>query len=212
MHAEATNRASRRFFRTHRLSVSALDEIQFAVSWNAVARKYNRLYLDGILSFRDHVRMRLQALFEDEITSDEADRFFEEYLVEYEKGWRLHADVRHCLEALKQNRLGIISNGSSEYQRKKLRVLGIHDRFDTIVISEEIGISKPDKAIFTKACEIAGVRSGECSYVGDRLENDIRPAIEAGMRGVWLNRNQIAGGILGVVSITSLSELPDALK
>lgn len=86
--------------------------------------------------------------------------------------------------------LGIISNGTSEGQGRKVRTLGLTRWFvpEHIVISGEVGLRKPDPAIFQLAAERLGARPEACWYIGDTFGNDIVPAAEAGWHAVWLNR------------------------
>jgi len=83
--------------------------------------------------------------------------------------------------------LEIISNGESYQQRKKLIVTGLIDRFSTITISEELGLSKPDPKIFIEACRAAKVNPSDCWHIGDDLTADAKGSLSAGLRGVWLN-------------------------
>ena len=85
------------------------------------------------------------SLFTQETLSDgEADARFGVYLRCYESHWSLFADVLVCLERLSSMPLGIISNGNSDQQHQKLKRTGILERFSTVVISEEVGASKPE--------------------------------------------------------------------
>ena len=103
---------------------------------------------------------------------------------------RLVPGVPELLAILRnQVKLGIISNGRSPTQRQKL------DRFsdelgdlDKIVISEEVGLSKPDSAIFKLALNELEVNPRLSVMVGDSWENDIVPAIRCGLTAIWFNR------------------------
>ncbi|MDY7220936.1 HAD-IA family hydrolase [Halalkalibacterium halodurans] len=82
---------------------------------------------------------------------------------------------------LKNYRLGIITNGESLLQRIKLKKLGIERYFEVVVISEEVGISKPHGVIFRKAVDMLGVQVGHSIYIGDHLYNDIYGASLEGL-------------------------------
>lgn len=60
--------------------------------------------------------------------------------------------------------------------------------FDVVSASAELGVSKPDRRIFTYALEQAGCRPEEALMVGDRLDNDVLPAKELGMKTVWVRQ------------------------
>lgn len=118
-------------------------------------------------------------------------------------------DVIPCLELLKDCRLGIITNGDSIQQRQKLEQLGIQAYFQTVVVSGDIGVSKPNPEIFIEACKIASVRPEECLFIGDNLAVDILASEKIGMRGIWLNRNNDDSHLR---TIRSLSELNSRLE
>jgi putative hydrolase of the HAD superfamily len=164
---------------------------KFQDRWRTLAEHYVHRYLTGELSFQDQRRERLRQLFANKrILSDvEADTMYNSYLTFYENSWKLFPEVKDCLNELTGVNLGIISNGDAILQKQKLRSLGIIDNFTTIVISGEVGISKPDSRIFLMACRKAGVSPSECWHVGDDLKVDVQGSISSGINGIWLNRN-----------------------
>ena len=81
--------------------------------------------------------------------------------------------------------LGLITNGRSLIQRRKLRGLGLEASFDTVVISEELGVRKPDARIFLHALERLDVEAAQAAYVGDNPAPDIAGARGAGLKAVW---------------------------
>ena len=85
-------------------------------------------------------------------------------------------------------RLGIITNGASEMQNKKIDSLGIRPFFDAVIISGEVGIRKPDEEIFCMACEKLNVDNKSTVFVGDNFEKDVIGAKNAGMYAVWMKR------------------------
>jgi 5'-nucleotidase len=82
-------------------------------------------------------------------------------------------------------RLGLIANQGPE-ARDRLDALGMLGAFEVVALSEEVGHSKPDPALFRHALEQAGARGDECLMVGDRLDNDVAPAAAVGMSTVWV--------------------------
>jgi putative hydrolase of the HAD superfamily len=81
----------------------------------------------------------------------------------------------------------IITNGLTEVQKAKIRKTGLDKIFDTVIISEEMGVKKPDTQIFNIALERIGVRADESMFVGDHLHNDVGGSQSAGMKGIWFN-------------------------
>jgi putative hydrolase of the HAD superfamily len=85
-------------------------------------------------------------------------------------------------------KLGIITNGSSYIQNKKINKPGIRKYFKEIIISNEAGIRKPEKAIFILCCNRLNVKPSEALYIGDNYEIDIIGATEAGLNAIWINK------------------------
>jgi putative hydrolase of the HAD superfamily len=145
-----------------------------------------------------------------DLKDHEADAVFEKYMNAYEANWALFADVRPCLSALQGLRLGVISNGPSREQRRKLTRLGIEPSFEQILISEECGFAKPNAGIFARACVLANVAAHEAWYVGDHFEIDCGGATAAGLRAIWLNRRGERPRADARV-VSSLAQVPDVV-
>ncbi|AZS15981.1 HAD family hydrolase [Paenibacillus lutimineralis] len=112
----------------------------------------------------------------------------------YELNYMTHARaMNHAVWTLEQCRaldlrLGIITNGRSEVQHGKIDQLGLRPFFDTIIVSGDIDIKKPDPRIYRTALERLGTAAEETIIVGDHPRNDIWGAANIGIRGVWLRR------------------------
>ena len=127
------------------------------------------------------------------------------------EGVRLYPETIGVLEKLSQNyRLGIVANQSTSI-RELLKVWGIESYFQLIILSEEVGLSKPDPTIFTLALQKANIPADRVVYVGDS-DNDILPAKSLGMYTIRIltgfgkyasENNQLKSDW----SITSLQEL-----
>lgn len=100
-----------------------------------------------------------------------------------------YPDAENVLHYLhdKGYKLGVIANQFlGTEQRLKNWVLLKY--ISVVAASAELGVSKPNKQIFLKAFEMAGCSPGNAVMVGDRLDNDIYPAISLGMRTVWIKQ------------------------
>ena len=86
-------------------------------------------------------------------------------------------------------RLGVVSNNILAEQEAKLAQFGMRALVDALVVSADVGVAKPDPAIFQIALSRLGVRPGEAVMVGDSWPSDIVGATRAGLRAVWLNRH-----------------------
>lgn len=130
---------------------------------------------------------------------------------------RLFDDVQELFTWLSRTGLplALITNGASDTQRDALRVLGIEQRFGAVVISGEVGVAKPDAAVFGLAIEKLGVNPANVWHVGDSLRVDVAGAKAAGLTAVWLNRNRLPwkeGDPRPDYEIQSLTELAGLLS
>ena len=98
-----------------------------------------------------------------------------------------YSDAAATLKELKRRRyhIGIIAN-QSPGAANRLKNWGLSEHIDVVAASAELGASKPDKAIFEQALNMAGCSPSETAMIGDRLDNDIIPATELGMVTVWI--------------------------
>ena len=95
----------------------------------------------------------------------------------------LNPGAREVVEGLAQHfQLGMITNGYSDSQRGRLAAAGWSDRFDPLLISEEVGLAKPDARIFDMALEQLEFGPEEVLYVGDSLSHDREGCLRAGIR------------------------------
>jgi putative hydrolase of the HAD superfamily len=81
-----------------------------------------------------------------------------------------------------QYRLGMVTNGTGQTQRAKLAALGLEGLFDPLVISEEIGVRKPDARAFELAIADWRIPAESVLFVGDDPVSDVAGAEAAGMR------------------------------
>jgi putative hydrolase of the HAD superfamily len=86
-------------------------------------------------------------------------------------------------------RVAVVTNGPPS-QRAKVEGCGLLPVVDAVVISDEIGVSKPDLRIFREAARIAGGDIGRAWLIGDNPEADIAAAVEMGIPGIWLRRGR----------------------
>ena len=101
----------------------------------------------------------------------------------------LEPETRGMLETVQRAGivLGIVTNGTAR-KRHTVALLDLDGRTSCIVISGELGHRKPDPAIFDRVIACLGVPANAILFVGDRLQQDIAGAQQAGMRTVWLRR------------------------
>nr|MBR6145888.1 YjjG family noncanonical pyrimidine nucleotidase [Paludibacteraceae bacterium] len=103
--------------------------------------------------------------------------------------------------------LTIISNGFGEVQYYKLAHSGLQDLFTHLLISEEVGINKPQPEIFRIALERNGVTADEAVMIGDSYNSDIAGAKAAGIDQIWIHQ-----GETGETATYIVPTLKDVLK
>ena len=106
---------------------------------------------------------------------------------EYLNAHDLYPDARPCLQALKDAGyfVGVAGNQTARAGRF-LRELNLP--CDVLATSDEWGATKPDARFIDKLVAVSGHDRGEIAYVGDRLDNDIAPAAQAGLFTIWVRR------------------------
>ena len=82
----------------------------------------------------------------------------------------------------------IITNGMKEAQRPRIAKLGLEKYFQSITVSDEIGVAKPDPAFFDHTFSLLlTAEKSDCLVVGDSLHSDIQGGIKYGLDTCWLN-------------------------
>ena len=84
-------------------------------------------------------------------------------------------------------RVAVVSNNLLEEQEDKLRHCGLDRYVDVLVVSEEAGVSKPDRRIFEIALARVGCSAADAVMVGDSWAADVIGALDAGIRAIWFN-------------------------
>ena len=130
----------------------------------------------------------------------------------------LYPDAIPCLRAVAERgyRLGVIGNqpSSAEIMFRQATI-----PIELVASSATWGVAKPDPAFFARIASDFALPPGEIAYVGDRLDNDVGPAAQAGMVAVFIRRGPWAWIQAGrstpaeaAIVVESLAELPDALE
>ncbi|GAA1430745.1 HAD family hydrolase [Streptomyces thermospinosisporus] len=183
--------------------------------WREITDAQWARFAAGEVDFVTQRRDRTRVFLGRELTDQEADDWFGRYLVHYEAAWSLFPDVLPVLDALAAtHRHAVLSNSSLPVQDRKLRVLGVHDRFEAILCAAELGVSKPEPGAFLAACEALSLPPEQVAYVGDHPEIDGRGAAGAGLLSVWIDRTGGRAAVDppgGPRRIASLAELPALL-
>ncbi|MEU4267010.1 HAD family hydrolase [Streptomyces sp. NPDC026092] len=194
--------------------VDGFDSVGQALSrWQELTVVHWRRFEAGGVDFLDQRRERVRDfLAAPGLTAAEADAWFGRYLAHYEAAWELFPDALPVLDLLAGDyRHAVLSNSSIHNQDRKLRVLGVRDRFEAVVCAAELGVAKPAAEAFHAACDALGLAPAEVAYVGDQPDIDALGAEGAGLRGIWLDRAG-TGGRPELTRITGLAQLPGLLR
>ncbi|MFH8499584.1 HAD family hydrolase [Streptomyces coeruleorubidus] len=211
--------ADRLGMRAHLTAEGLLDDYdtveQAITRWREITDAQWARFAAGEATFEAQRRDRVRVFLGQDLTDAEADAWFKRYLARYEAAWALFPDVLPVLDALAaSHRHAVLSNSSIHVQDRKLRVLGVHDRFESILCAAELGVSKPEAGAFLAACEALDLAPHQVAYVGDHPEIDGRGAADAGLLSVWIDRGGAYATIdppVGPHRIASLAELPSLL-
>jgi putative hydrolase of the HAD superfamily len=91
-------------------------------------------------------------------------------------------------EIVKSYRLGIVSNAQEAFTLPELDLYGLRAYFETIVLSSEVGVKKPNSRIFQKALDNLKIEPQQAAFIGNDLFADIMGAGKLGMKTIYLGR------------------------
>ncbi len=123
--------------------------------------------------------------------------------------------ARELLDYLKSRgyKIGVISNGFYEVQHRKMESSDIIDYFDAVVLSDDIGVNKPDKRIFDYALQKSNAEAQSTLIIGDNPDTDIVGAVGAGWYAIYFNRNGEGAELnnIDAIEVYNLVEIHDIL-
>ena len=121
-----------------------------------------------------------------------------------------YADALPCLETLRRRGLLVGAVGNTLTEAEDL----LREHVDLVGSSARWGVEKPAPAFFERIVSECGVAAGAIAYVGDRVDNDVEPALAAGMVGVHIRRGpwgHLHEPPAAALRVSSLEELPRVL-
>ena len=120
--------------------------------------------------------------------TDLADHLSEDYVYWSPRIVRLVPGTMELLDYLKPKyHLHLITNGFQEVQDTKLSLSGLKPYFETLTVSEEVGVKKPNPEIFHYALQKAHAKAEESLVIGDEMAVDIDGARAAGIDQIFFN-------------------------
>ncbi|CAN5696559.1 pyrimidine 5'-nucleotidase [soil metagenome] len=151
--------------------------------------------LQGVLSLDEARTARFRQLFEwyGERASDAmVDTATTVYRQIYQAARRPVPGVLPLLQQLRASvKIGVVTNNLLSEQQEKLAYCGLTPFVDLLIVSEEVGVAKPDPAIFQAALQRLEYTVSEVVMVGDSWRADILGATNLGIRAIWLNRHAL---------------------
>ena len=169
----------------------------------------------GTVTIQELKIRRFSDLFDYFKLNADSEAFSEIYLKELGEGGYL---LDGALDVLKscagRFRIGAITNGIGNVQRSRIKKAGIGQYFETVIISNDVGIAKPDPGIFTIALEGMNLlKKDDVLMIGDSLSSDILGGINAGLDTCWINRHEEESGVIKpVFTISKITELMEILS
>jgi 2-haloacid dehalogenase len=155
---------------------------------------------------------RFEELFAELGLALDAAEFGSAYLGHLSRQTQLVDDALEVVEALRSGHgIAVVTNGLAEVQRPRFATSPLGRHVDHLVISEEVGIAKPDPAIFALALERMGDPDPhEVLVVGDSLASDIAGGNAAGLATCWFNPRGLerTSEVTPTHEIRRLAELP----
>ena len=141
-----------------------------------------------------------------------ADHLSEDYVYWSPRIVRLVSGTMELLDYLKPKyHLHLITNGFQEVQDTKLSLSGMKPYFETLTVSEEVGVKKPNPEIFRYALRKAHAAAEESLMIGDEMAVDIDGARDAGMDTMFFNPSGIAVEGERTFEVHRLAEIQDYL-
>jgi len=161
---------------------------------------------------REIVKLALKEY--DNIENDGLIKLADNYSRIHEKLWYLFGDVEETLQKLKNEgiKLGIMTNGTSESQRGKLKRFDIEKYFDYIFIEGEIGYGKPDIKIYEYMLQTTKAECNKIIMVGDNLIWDIEPPQKSGIFTIWINTKGAQLGNFNIKPDKIINRISDIIE
>ena len=177
------------FFKILKKNNLNIDVSKFLNSYHPINRKYWDLYRENKVSKADLRYYRLSDTFK-KLNYDINDNLINQLAIDYIEHLsdfnHLIPDTLIVLNSLKSNyRMHIITNGFKEVQKRKLEKSKLIQYFDSVTISEDVGVKKPHKLIFDHALTAANANVENSVMIGDNFNADILGALGVGMKAIY---------------------------
>ncbi|ENU30736.1 MULTISPECIES: HAD family hydrolase [unclassified Acinetobacter] len=142
------------------------------------------------------------------------DQLLESYINDFNKFSCCYENVEITINQLKQHGylIGLISNGRTPFQEHNFYALGLSEFFSSILVSEAVGLRKPDPKIFLLSCTQLGVPPQDCIFVGDNEIADIQGAKKVGMRTIFFHPDPQVESLIADANLHNYEKFSEILK
>lgn len=161
--------------------------------WHRVETIYFSQYAAGIMTLSEHRRARMRDFLQHtnaKIDEVGLDLLWSDYLRHYSNSWIAYRDASDALNSFRTAgyKMAVLTNGQQAQQEAKLEAIGLNTLFVACLAIGSVEALKPDPRAFAQLCRVLECEPHEVLFVGDDVDVDVRASIQAGLRGVWLNR------------------------
>ena len=161
-------------------------------TYHELLEQWHGKVLAGLISIDESrlERFRLLLSSTHAIASDDESRAAARcYRDAYDAAYRPVPGAIEVLQSIKvECPIGIVTNHVVSEQVKKVATIGVEPFVNELVVSEEVGVAKPDARVFEAALSRLGGTADEAVMIGDSWSSDILGATGLGIRAIWLNR------------------------
>ena len=200
------------FFKILKKNDISIDVSKFLNCYHPVNRKYWEMYRENKVSKADLRYYRLSDTFKKlnyDINDDIINQLAIDYIEHLSDFNHLIPETLTILELLKSKyKMHIITNGFKEVQKRKLQKSDLIQYFETVTISEDVGVKKPHKLIFNHALTAANANVESSIMIGDNFNADILGALGVGMKAIYYDfHNTNEQERENVIIVKSLKEI-----
>ena len=145
--------------------------------------QYNHGKIDRDELQRNRFKYTLEQL---DLDGDKYEEVGSYYMDCYANHWQWMDGASKAYDRIRSHfQVGVITNGFSETQKKKFNRFDLHKTANHLIISEDVGVMKPQPGIFKYATELADCDPDDILYVGDSYNSDIQGGSSYGWNTAW---------------------------
>ncbi len=209
----ATARAALAATAADRPTLQAVPLAELYQRYSDLLEEMHPRVMSGQLSYLAARELRFQQLlapYERGASAADSGALAELHYGHYQRLRQPVAGALALLQRLKPaHKIGIVTNNRTQEQREKLRFLGMESLVDALITSEDVGVLKPDPAIYQVALRRLQASPAQTVMVGDNWQADVVGALVVGIRPLWLNRTGAARLLPHVRELTSLEPVAE---